>query len=69
MGYDQNPSSLFVRDFPEQFHNLTAANTVERRGWLICQDDARRIGKRTSNRHPLLLAAGRPALAHMLPME
>jgi hypothetical protein len=57
---------LLDRNPPEQIHHDACALGVKRRGGLVGQNDARSIGERTGDRHPLCLAA-RELCRHRVP--
>ena len=43
----------------KKFHNLTPSTAIQRRSWLVSQDQPGFISKRTSYRYPLLFAPGK----------
>ena len=51
-------SILFDGDPAQQIHHYSGARRVERRGRLICENDARPVGERAGNRDALPLPAG-----------
>ena len=63
MCHNHDPGSPRVGNLTEEFDHLTPANTVERCGRLVRQDEGGIVGESAGNRHALLFAAGKPRWA------
>jgi hypothetical protein len=58
MRHDDDCGALIDGNPTQQIHHDPGALRVERRGRLVCENNARPIGKRAGNRYPLRFAAG-----------
>src|SRR5262245_48417715 len=64
---DDDAAIGFRGDAAEDFHHFGSVLTVERGGWFVADDQLRFMHKGSSNRHALLLAAGKHVRTMMHP--